>query len=63
MKILLALLIIGCLALSFGVQANAVLQQIPRNKVANYLSFMAFVQDNCTEPNGGGEVPGPGVPK
>jgi hypothetical protein len=66
MKILVALLILGCVVASFGFQSKAIFQQNqkPHTGVANSFGVDVVIQENSTiTPNGGGEVPGPGVPR
>lgn len=65
MKILLALLILGCLIASFGFQTTTTSQQNqkPQTRTTNYFDVDIIIQGNgIITPNGGGEVPGPGVP-
>jgi hypothetical protein len=63
MKILLALLIVSCLVVSFGFHINALSQQSLRTKTLGFSSFKVLTEGNSTDPNGGGEVPGGGVPR
>jgi hypothetical protein len=63
LKILLAMLLIGCAAVFFGFQANIFLQQTLQTEASVHSTFGATIGGKFIQPTGGDDVPGPGIPK